>query len=210
MPIAHIYEASRRIELLAPHTQAPTTAYAEFNEVVERLEDKARKDLAGEGYDPERARFGLELDMKYGGQIHIHRAASPKLRLASERDVLDVYEAFEREYAEAFSPVNVFPEGGVEIHSFVLRAELEAPRWELPREPMSGADPSAAQRGTRRAIWTDPSRPVETPVYDHASLRPGNRAAGPVIVEAAYTTIVVDPGYDLEVDTSSNLIISKR
>ncbi len=40
MPIAHIYEASRRIELLAPHTQAPTAAYAEFNEVVERLEDE--------------------------------------------------------------------------------------------------------------------------------------------------------------------------
>ena len=117
--------------------------------------------------------------MKFGGQIHIHRAASPKLRLASERDVLDVYEAFEREYAEAFSPVNVFPEGGVEIHSFVLRAELEAPRWELPREPMSGADPSAAQRGTRRAIWDDPSRPVETPVTITRSLRRGNRARGP-------------------------------
>jgi N-methylhydantoinase A/acetophenone carboxylase len=106
--------------------------------------------------------------------------------------------------------VNVFPEGGVEIHSFVLRAELEAPRWELPREPMSGADPSAAQHGTRRAIWDDPRRPVETPVYDQPSLRPGNRAAGPAIVEAAYTTIVVEPGWDLEIDPSSNLVISKR
>jgi N-methylhydantoinase A/oxoprolinase/acetone carboxylase beta subunit len=210
MPLAHIYEASRRIELLAPHTKAPSTAYAEFNEVVEQLEARARKDLAGEGYDPARARFDLELDMKYGGQIHIHRAASPKLRLASERDVLDVYEAFEREYAEAFSPVNVFPEGGVEIHSFVLRAELEAPQWELPHHAPSGADPSSAQRGTRRAIWGDPNRPVETPVYDHSALRSGNRIAGPAVIEAAYTTIVLDPEYDLEVDSAENLIIAKR
>ena len=178
--------------------------------MVERLEDKARKDLAGEGYDSERARFSLELDMKYGGQIHIHRAASPKLRLASERDVLDVYEAFEREYAEAFSPVNVFPEGGVEIHSFVLRAELEAPRWELPRHAPSAADPSSAQRGTRPAIWGDPNRPVETPVYDHSALRSGYRIAGPAVIEAAYTTIVLDPDYDLEVDSAENLIIAKR
>ena len=53
MPIVAHLRASRRIELLAPHTQAPTDDYAEFNEVVEPLEDKARKDFAGEGYDPD-------------------------------------------------------------------------------------------------------------------------------------------------------------
>jgi len=210
MPIAHIYEASRRIELLMPHTQAPMTAYAEFNEIVAGLEARARKDLAGEGYDPKVAQFSLELDMKYGGQIHIHRAASPKVRLESERDVLEVYAAFEREYAEAFSPVNVFPEGGVEIHSFVLRAELEAPQWELPRHASRGADPSSAQRGTRRAIWDDASRPVETPVYDREALASGHRIAGPAVVEAAHTTIVVAPGHDLEVDPAENLVITKR
>ncbi|MBI2963754.1 MAG: hydantoinase/oxoprolinase family protein, partial [Deltaproteobacteria bacterium] len=209
MPLAHIYEASRRIELLSPHVKTPTTGYAEFNEVVERLEAKARKDLAGEGYDPARARFGLELDMKYGGQIHIHRSSSPKVRLASEEDVLEVYAAFEREYAEAFSPVNVFPEGGVEIHNFVLRAELDAPHWDLPRQPLCGPDPSAARCGTRRAVWDDPNRAVDTPVYDQAALRPGNRVTGPAVVEATYTTIVVEPGYDLEVDPTSNLVISK-
>ena len=210
MPLAHIYEASRRIELLAAHSQAPTTAYAEFNEIVEQLEARARKDLAGEGYDVSQAVFGLELDMKYGGQIHIHRAASPLLRLRSERDVRDVYAAFEREYAAAFSPVNVFPAGGVEIHNFVLRAELAAPQWDLPRQRLAGADPSAAKRAARMAVWDDPSRPVDTPIYDQAELRPGNRMVGPAVVEAPYTTIVVEPGYELEVDATSNLVISKR
>ena len=210
MPLTHIYEASRRLELLAPHSQAPMTDFTGFNEVVAALEARARKDLAGEGYDPSRARFGLELDMKYGGQIHIHRAASPRSRLESTDDVLEVYAAFEHEYANAFSPVNVFPEGGVEIHNFVLRAELPAAKWDLPAQPLAGRDPSAARRGSRAAIWDDPRECVETPVYDEARLRPGNHVPGPAIVEAPFTTIVVAPGYELDVDERSNLVISKR
>jgi N-methylhydantoinase A/acetophenone carboxylase len=92
----------------------------------------------------------------------------------------------------------------------VLRAELAAPQWDLPRQRLAGADPSAAKRGTRSAVWDDPSRPVDTPVYDQAELRPGNRMIGPAVVEAPYTTIVVEPGYELEVDAASNLVISKR
>ena len=209
MPLVHLYEASRRLELLAPHSKVPMTTFGEFNQVVEGLEEKARKDLAGEGYDTAGARFSLELDAKYGGQIHIHRTAAPRTRLRSVDDVMELYESFERDYASAFSPVNVFPEGGVEIHSFILRAEVSEPAWELPERPLEGADASGARRGTRAAIWHDPSRRVETAVYDQQALCPGNRLAGPAVVEAPYSTVVVEPGYDLEVDSTGNLILTK-
>jgi len=209
MPLVHLYEASRRLELLAPHSKAPMATFDEFNQVVEGLEEKAKKDLVGEGYDPSGARFSLELDAKYGGQIHIHRTAAPRARLRSVDDVMELYESFERDYASAFSPVNVFPEGGVEIHSFILRAEVSEPAWELPERPLEGADASGARRGTRAAIWHDPSRRVETAVYDQQALCPGNRLAGPAVVEAPYSTVVVEPGYDLEVDSTGNLILTK-
>jgi N-methylhydantoinase A/acetophenone carboxylase len=209
MPLVHLYEASRRVELLAPHTKAPMTTFEEFNQVVEGLEERAKKDLAGEGYDPCGARFSLELDAKYGGQIHIHRTAAPKSRLRSVEDVLELYASFERDYASAFSPVNVFPEGGVEIHNFILRAEVAEPVWELPQRPLAGTDASAARRGSRMAIWGDPSRRVETPVYDEESLQPGNRFVGPAVVEAPYSTVVVEPGYELEVDATANLLITR-
>ncbi len=210
MPVVHIYEASRRVELLMPLTKQPTTSFAEFNEVVESLEAKARKDLTGEGYDATQARFSLDLDMKYGGQIHIHRASSPRFRLQSTDDALAVYSSFEREYAEAFSPVNVYPEGGVEIHNFVLRAELGAPAWDLPIQPIAGADPSAARTGTRDVLWDDPRKPIATPIYDQSKLRAGNHLDGPAVVESAYTTVVLEPGYQLDVDATANLVISKR
>jgi len=105
--------------------------------------------------------------------------------------------------------VNVFPEGGVEIHSFILRAEISEPAWELPERSLEGADAAGARRGTRAAIWHDPSRRVETAVYDQQALCPGNRLAGPAVVEAPYSTVVVEPGYDLAVDSTGNLILTK-
>jgi N-methylhydantoinase A/acetophenone carboxylase len=206
MPVAHIYEASRRLELLAPGTLRPTTDFAAFNAVVAALEQDAKRDLAAAGLDVDEARFSLELDMKYGGQIHIHRAPSPRLRLCTEADVRAVLASFEDSYKEFFSPLNVFPAGGVEAHNFVLRVELPRPRWNLPRYPLAGPDASSARTGEREVHWLQGS--VPTPVYAAAELAAGNVLEGPAIVEAEYTTTAVEPGFRLRVDEYRNFIIS--
>ena len=158
MPVAHLYEASRRFELLRPGSMAPMTSYDEFNGVVEDLERQARRDLSSEGFDPDQATFTLDLTMKYGGQIHVHRTASPVLRIKSPDDVHALSQAFEREYSSFFSAVNVFPEGGVEIHSFALRAEMPRPEWELATYPPAAGDAVPVQTGSRSAYWTSLGR----------------------------------------------------
>lgn len=209
MPVAHIYEASRRLELLAPGSQTLLSDYESFNAVVRGLRAQAVKDLTGEGFDPDEATYTLELDAKYGGQIHIHRATSPLLQVHSEADVRVVYERFEREYAAFFSAVNVFPAGGVEVHNFVLRAELPQPAWSLPEYPAGGADPAAALAGGRRA-WFAGTGYVTASVYDDNRLAPGARLDGPALVRGRYTTTVVDPDWTLTVDKHRNLIIEPR
>jgi N-methylhydantoinase A/acetophenone carboxylase len=59
----------------------------------------------------------------------------------------------------------------------------------------------------RPAYWSDAAEPVMTPRFSQALLKAGNRLSGPAIVEANYTTIVVDPGFQLEVDQYLNMII---
>jgi N-methylhydantoinase A/acetophenone carboxylase len=210
MPVTHIYEASRRIELLSPMAMIPITDYDTFNGVVAELERQARKDFENEGYDPDQVSFGLELDMKYGGQIHIHRANAARTRLTGEEDVRAVCEAFRKEYAEVFSPVNVYPEGGVEIHNFVLRASLPAARWALVPRDDAGRDPAAARTGTRPVYWETAGGRVDTPIYDENALRPGNAVEGPAVIEGEYTTVVVDPGWSADVDRYLNLVITKK
>lgn len=205
MPVVHMYELSRRLELLAPGDERPLTDYDAFNDSVESLLAQARRDFEGEGYSLDGVTFSLELDMKFGGQFHLHRASSPILHLSGEADVRAVYERFASEYAEVFSPLNVFPEGGVEIHNFVLRAQTAPPEWELPIHPLEGTDPAAAQTGSRLVHWSDGE--AITPVYSQELLRAGNRFTGPGIVEAPYTTVVVEPGFSLEVDEHLNFVI---
>ena len=210
MATIHIYEASRRVELLQPVTQTPTTDFTAFNEVVESLEEQAIRDLHGEGYDLDRATFRLELDIKYGGQIHGHRALSPLLRIGSTADVARIYDAFEREYASFFSPVNVFPQGGVEINNFVLRAELPQPPWRLASHAETSDDAGVAQTATRPVYWDAAGGFVDTPIYEQSRLRPGHSIEGPAVIETQYTTTVLDPDFHLTVDRHLNLIIEKR
>jgi N-methylhydantoinase A/oxoprolinase/acetone carboxylase beta subunit len=207
MPVAHIYEASRRVELIAPLSQNPLLDFPQFNDVVDELRERALRDLEGEGYDISAATFSLELDMKFGGQLHLHRASSPVLKLNDVADVERVYEDFADGYAAVFSPINVYPRGGVEIHNFVLRAQMPVPEWDLPSYPLEGPDPSAARISQREVHWIQGSQ--QTDIYSQALLRPGNRATGPLIVEADFTTVAVEPGFDLFVDEYLNYVITE-
>ena len=206
MDIVHMYEQSRHFHLLHPATQEYFTDYESFNEVVEALEGMAQRDFSGEGYAPEMVEYELELDMKFGGQLNVKRMASPVLRLANEQDVIAIREAFEREYSEAYSPMGLNPEAGVEIHNFVLRGRVPQDKPEPTRHPPRGEDPSAAVTGKRTAYW-DERGAIETPVYRQVLLACGNVVQGPAIIEAEDTTVVVNPNWRYTLDQYQNGVL---
>ena len=139
----------------------------------------------GEGYEPTKIEYALELDMKFGGQLNVKRATSPVLRVQSQEDVVAIREAFEQEYAQAYSPLGLNPEAGIEIHNFVLRGRVAQPKPELPASEPARPDPPAAQIGTRQAYWGGGLGWVETPVYGQelvwlrARRRRGRRSSRP-------------------------------
>jgi N-methylhydantoinase A/oxoprolinase/acetone carboxylase beta subunit len=199
MDIVHLYERSRHLHLLDPATHEYLTDYAAFNETVSWLEDVARRDFAGEGYGEPDIEYTLELDMKFGGQLNVKRATSPVLRVGNQEDVLRIREAFEQEYAQAYSPLGLNPDAGIEIHNFVLRGRVPQPKPELPRLEPGGTDPSAARTGSRRAYWGGTLGWFKTPVYRQSELRSGHVVTGPAIVEAEDTTVVIEPDWRLQI-----------
>jgi N-methylhydantoinase A/acetophenone carboxylase len=194
MDVVHLYERSQRMMLLAPITGAPAVDHDAFNGMVRELMQEARREVEAEGLSWDDATVSLELDMLYGGQIHSKRASSPMLFVEGDDDVRRVYERFEQEFSEAFSPLAVNVPGGVYIDTFVLRVAVPGRPLELPELELTSEDPVAAQAGTRDAYWPDASSWAPTPVYDFERLRPGNSIAGPAIVQASYTTAVIPPG----------------
>ena len=188
MDVVHLYERSHRMMLLAPLTGAPAVDREAFNAMVKELMDEARREVESEGLSWDDATVSLELDMLYGGQIHSKRASSPLLFMESEDDARAVYQRFEQEFSEAFSPLAVNVAGGVYIDTFVLRVAIPGQKLELPELELTSEEPVPVD--TRQAYFGEW---VDTPVYELESLKPGQAFAGPAIVQAAYTTAVIPP-----------------
>ena len=199
MDVMHIYENSRRFVLMEPGTRKFGTNYDDFNGVVDLLIERAKKELAGEGMPVDDAVFRLELDMLYGGQVHRKRSSSPVLHVNSEADMKAVYDEFEQEFSNAFSPLVCHPDGGVYVESFVLTASIPTEVPDIPEYPVAGPDPSEALRTKRPCFWGNGGF-EETLVYDYSKLKAGNQISGPSILETEYTTLVVPPGYICRVD----------
>ena len=199
MDILHIYERSRRYMLMEPMTRRFNTHFEDFNQVVEELIEKAKKELLGEGLPVDQAVFRLELDMLYGGQVHRKRSGSPLLFLQSEKDIQAIYQAFETEFSETFSPLVVHPDGGVYVESFVLTAVIPTEQKPIPTFPRK----VRIRRPPARVLVSVTgmaSEARETPVYDYEALKTGNQVVGPAILETEYTTGVIPPGFRCTLD----------
>ena len=200
LDIVHLYEQSRRMVFMQAITEQLCIDREAFNAVVDGLIERANQDLAAEGLSVDAAQYSLELDMLYGGQVNVKRMASPILHIDSDTDAQIVYDAFEQEFSEAFSPLVVNKPGGVYLDSFVLRVAVPTPKPTLQARPLQGEDASAALIGNRSAYWSAAGEFVDTPVYRFESLQSGNAIQGPAILEAELTTVVVAPGQQFALD----------
>ncbi len=200
MDIVHMYEQSRRMVFMQPMTEQIVIDREEFNATVSRMIDKARLEIASEGLNVDEAVYSLELDMLYGGQVNLKRASSPLLHIGSNDDALAIYNAFEKEFSEAFSPLVVNKPGGVFLDNFVLRVTVPTWKPEVPEFSLQGKDASDAMSGQRKAYWPEKKAWEDTPIYVFEQLQPGNVIEGPAIAEAEFTTVVIPPGQRFSIE----------
>ena len=190
-----------------PGNKATEAEFKQVNHAYDVLGDAKKRKLYDEfgeeglreGFDPDRAVYALELDMLYGGQVHAKRTSTPALFLESEEDVQRLYDHFEREFSEAFSPLIVNKPGGVYIDTFVLKASVPGQELVLEKVALSGGVP--APTGTRKAFWPEIGDWAETPVFElDTLLTSAGRLEGPALIESEYTTVVLPPGKAFSVD----------
>ncbi len=170
MDVVHLYERSHRMMLLAPLTGQPAVDFEAFNGLVNEMMDEAKKELAAEGLSWDDALVSLELDCLYGGQINSKRASSPLLFVNHDDDVKAVYQRFEQEFSEAFSPLAVNVPGGVYIDTFVLRVAVPGQELTLPELETTTETPEPAS--TRQAYFDGGW--IDTPIYELEALKPGH------------------------------------
>lgn len=207
MDVVHMYERSKHVIVQEAFSGRLLENLEEFNEVVDQLQEEALKDIRSEGLPPQRVTFLLELEARYGTQLYFTRFSSPVLTLRSREDVALLVESFNRAYGETYDPIGAYPEGGVEIETFILKAVASMPKNRMTRYEKKGR-PEEAFTGIRKVCW-DERGYIDTHIFDLTRLGSGQAIAGPAVIEAPDTTIVVPGAYTFSLDEYGCGIITK-
>jgi N-methylhydantoinase A len=168
------------------------------------LEEEARAPLGRAGVAAAEVVVRKWCEMRYRGQGYEVEVPLPNSPPGPAWAGV-VRTAFERAYHSLYQHV---PEGHlIEAVTWRLRAQSAAPV--LPPLPRGSAR-GPAQKG-ERPVWVGPRSGFDSvPVYDRYALGPGDRIAGPAIVEEVEATTVVTAAFDARVDPDLNLVLERR
>jgi N-methylhydantoinase A len=186
---------------LLPATEA---SLGEVAEGFAALTGRTGQWFAHEGIAASDRRLARTADMRYEGQNYELGVPVPDGPITAEtmRTLVTRFgEAHRQRYgfAPESDPVQVVTLR-VEATGIVAKAELKSHREIGP----DAADAIAE----RRPVWLAENRKiVDTPIYARDRLRPGNRFAGPAVVEQMDATTLVPPGWSARVDKWLNLIL---
>jgi N-methylhydantoinase A len=186
---------------LLPATEASTTDVAEG---FAALAERADRWFAHEGIAAAERRTQRTVDMRYHGQNYELGVPVPDgpIGAATIRALL-------AGFADVHRQRYGFVADGDPVQIVTLRVEAtgRVRKAELKAHAEAGAD-AAAAIVQHRPVWLAETRGVvDTPVYAREALRPGNRFAGPAIVEQMDATTLVPQGMTARVDRWLNLIL---
>lgn len=162
----------------------------------DRIADDLRGQVITEGIAPERigaARWLL--DLRYRGTDAPITVAQP--------DDDDWKSAFKRMHQQLYG--HTHPQRPIEVAT--LRVEV-CGRTEKADAPVEAKVSRTVEPGERRAVWFDGEQ-HDTAVYRREQLCPGDTITGPAIVTEDYSTIVVDPGWEVEVTERGDLVATR-
>jgi N-methylhydantoinase A len=185
--------------------------HAAVNTHFRCLEGLATDALRREGFHPGQVRLVRSADLRYLGQAWEVRVELPPGALDAGSAAVAVerfHAAHERRYGYSYRDGPGAP-GQHAVEWVNLRVTGIGPiqRPALRELPAGDGRPARAIAGARRVGFDGVAR--DCPVYERARLAPGDRVAGPAIVEEFGSTTVLPPGFVLLVDRFGNLIMTR-
>jgi N-methylhydantoinase A len=164
-----------------------------------QLEQEVADRLAADGVGPAEMAVGRFIEMRYDGQWR-------SLALRMEDDGLGG--AVERFHSE-HERIHNYRRGDARVEV----VKLATTGIGVTRKPPIASDHTRDGGGTpvgrRLVVFDDASAPVQTPVFDHTLVPPGDKLDGPVIIEGLDSTVLIPLSFSAAVDASGTLHISR-
>lgn len=174
---------------------------------LEELNTKAMNWFESEKTPTNGRQVQLVVDARYVGQnfeLAVPVATAASLTSRDVPDVPTVRTAFCQAHDQAYGYasetdpieiVNVRLTASASLHKFEDKASLDG-------------DPGKPQVRDVRPVFFDDETPVETRIFDRAEMRPGQKIAGPAVLEQMDTTTPVYPDDMAEMTPDGHLIIT--
>lgn len=184
--------------LLAAENPASASVLAKrFSKLLER----AKIDMAGDGYDDHNLIFHYGADVRYVGQSH---ELTIEYKPAASKD--DLINAFHTAHETRYGYARRAAE--TEIVTIRLTAVAPADPIRLPRESAGSPDAQTALIG-EQPVWFDQGY-WPTRLYLRDRLHHGNHITGPAVIYQYDTTTVIPPDWQAAVDGRMNIIATPR
>ncbi|HXH06924.1 MAG TPA: hydantoinase/oxoprolinase family protein [Vicinamibacterales bacterium] len=158
------------------------------------LLDRARRDLAAEGFPGDAVLLERALDVRYIGQSY---------------EITVPYEAgfraeFDRRHARTYGYAD--PRRPAEVVNLRVRAVGVTAKPSLARAARADARPAEP---SGHATTRFGGRAYPTPCFRWEDLPPGASARGPAVVSGAAATVVIPPGFAFRVDEFGNVVATR-
>ncbi|MBB4020141.1 acetone carboxylase beta subunit [Chelatococcus caeni] len=170
-----------------------------LNEAWAELTERVLEEFELNGYSRDQVQLQPGYRMQYRGQLNDLEIESP-IKSASTPDDWDaLVDAFNDTYGRVYAASARSPELGYSVTGAIMRGTVPIPRPRIPKEPEGeSTPPESAKLGTRK--FYRKGKWVDAQIYQMETLRPGNRIAGPAIIESDATTFVVPGGFETWLD----------
>ena len=145
------------------------------------------------------------VDLQFRGQVHTVKVPVEEADFERDDGGEAVIDRFTELYEAKYGRGSAYRQAGVEAMTFIVEGAAGLPLPQPEARPEEGPDPGDAQTGERPVHLPGAGGNVAARVYSAERLRPGNELAGPALVEAEDTTVLVQPSHRLWVDGFLNL-----
>lgn len=164
------------------------------------------RQLEDERIEAGRRRFEVRLDCRYVKQYH-EVSYAVALEAIERGDAAGIAQGFHAEHNRLYGYSLEAENTPVEIINVRVQAigVVDKPRHR--EEAFVSQDAGAARKGERRAYLPESRQFRAIAVFDGQRMRPGNRVAGPALIEQETTTVFVSESYDCVVDRRSSFAL---
>lgn len=181
------------------------------DEAFEKLREKALSQLRGDGFKEDDILLERSVDMRF--RLQTHELTVPltfESWTLSSSDLKELERLFGVQYEQKYGKGSAYREAGVEMITFRLKATGKLEKYKLMEDRQSSESADGASLIERRqAYFNEGTSFASAGFYSYDHLKPGNLIRGPSVILAPTTTVVVNPGWTVKVDSYRNLRLSR-